>query len=482
MKSLLQVALVGILSAVGGAWIYGTYLAPEPTIIHTPSPTPKNVVYETPLKSSNTVPRKWLSSSPTDFTSAAHVSTPSVVFIETKTQTGYNFWMSEDMGSSSGSGVIISPDGYVVTNNHVINEADEVKVMLNDNREFAAQVIGTDPTTDLALLKIEGTNLSYLPFGDSDSLQIGEWVLAVGNPFKLQSTVTAGIVSAMGRNINILRTQKYSIESFIQTDAVVNPGNSGGALVNTNGELIGINTAIISNSGQYAGYSFAIPSNLTQKVVNDLREFGTVQRGLLGVQITDVTANLADELDLPEVSGVHVGGVFPGGAAADAQLQRGDVIVAINDIRTPSIPILQEQIARYRPGNEVTIDYIRNGENERTSVMLKNQINTTEPIVVRKDEILRKMGAEIRDLSPSEKSQLRTEGVKILSIKEGSILDRINMIPDYIVTHVNGEPIYSSDQFIQYIDVADSQVRLEGFYEKYNGDFPYSFEKSDLPQ
>jgi len=482
MKSSLKIIILSLASAFCGAFFYSTFFAPNPQqITQDQRPIVKQVRNERPWMPSGTPAPNWTSSNPTHFIEASGVATPAVVFIESKQKSSYNFWSGQNLGGASGSGVIISADGYVITNNHVIRDADVLKVMLNDNREYTAQLIGADPTTDLALLKIDATDLHHIEFGDSDSLQVGEWVLAVGNPFKLQSTVTAGIVSAMGRNINILNNQKYSIESFIQTDAVVNPGNSGGALVNTRGELIGINTAIMTNSGQYEGYSFAVPSNLAQKVVNDLKEFGTVQRGLLGVQISEVTARMAQDLDLPSISGVYIGGVFPGGGASEAELQTGDVIVEINGISTPSVPFLQEQVARFRPGNEIDIAYIRDGQRENATVLLKNQINSTEPIVIRKDPILSKMGVEVRDLSGDEKNDLRAEGVKVISIREGSLVDRINMIPEYIVTHVNGKKILNSDQLVNAIESAPGKIRLEGFYEKYQGDFPYSFEKSDLP-
>lgn len=266
--------------------------------------------------------------------------------------------------ASSGSGVIISQDGYIITNHHVVEGASSYEVTLFNNRELKAKLIGSDPTTDLALLKVEAKGLEAVNFGNSDRVQVGEWVLAVGNPFNLASTVTAGIVSAKGRNINILEGE-YSIESFIQTDAVVNPGNSGGALVNIRGELIGINTAIISESGGYEGYSFAIPSNLVLKVIKDLKEYGEVQRAILGVLIADVDDSFAREMDLPSVAGVRIRAVNAGTTAAKAGLRTDDVIIGINDVETRSMPELQEQIARYRPGDEISIEYIRKGKRYR---------------------------------------------------------------------------------------------------------------------
>ena len=240
----------------------------------------------------------FFSSAPTDFTVAAEVATPAVVNIRALLESGNTIWGSSSLTGSSGSGVIMSPDGYVVTNHHVVERSREIKVTLADKRQYEARLVGSDPSTDIALLKIDEFDLPFMLFGNSDSVRVGEWVLAVGNPFNLESTVTAGIVSAKGRNINILGGVT-SIESFIQTDAAVNPGNSGGALVNTAGELIGINTAIITESGSYEGYSFAVPSNLVQKVIRDLQEFGEVQRAFLGVNIEDLDGEIAREIGLP---------------------------------------------------------------------------------------------------------------------------------------------------------------------------------------
>ena len=258
-------------------------------------------------------PRSLMVNSPTDFTIAAELTTPTVVNIKT-TQSGdvFDFWNANDgSGTSAGSGVIITPDGYIVTNNHVIEEGDRIEITLNDKRQYVASIIGSDPSTDLALLKVEASNLPFVQLGDSDSLLIGEWVLAVGNPFNLNSTVTAGIVSAKARSIDILMDRQDRIESFIQTDAVVNPGNSGGALVNTKGELVGINTAIITRSGRYEGYSFAVPINLVSKVIRDLRDFGIVQRGVLGVFTEEMTSELAEELGLKSIAGIYVNRVIP---------------------------------------------------------------------------------------------------------------------------------------------------------------------------
>lgn len=273
---------------------------------------------------------------------------------------------------SNGSGVIISEDGYIITNNHVVNAGGSFEVTTNDKRSYIARLIGTDPTTDLALLKVDANeNLPTIDFGNSDDVKVGEWVLAVGNPFNLTSTVTLGIISAKARNINILPGE-YSVESFLQTDAVVNPGNSGGGLVNAKGELIGINAAILTETGSYEGYSFAIPSNLVRKVINDLMEFGEVKRAILGIRIQDVDETVAQRLNLPVVSGVLIDSVNPNSSAEEAGLQAGDVIIEVNGRLTESTPELQEQVARFRPGEKLSLKYIRNGKKfSKTNIILK---------------------------------------------------------------------------------------------------------------
>ena len=314
---------------------------------------------------------------PVDFTQAAERSVEAVVHVKTKyyrqqqyVDPFYQFFFGRPQQSqqpsamASGSGVILSNDGYIVTNNHVIEDANEIEVVLNDKRTFAAQLIGTDPNTDLALLKIEATNLPTIEIGNSDDLRVGEWVLAVGNPFNLTSTVTAGIVSAKARSINILNSD-MKIESFIQTDAAVNPGNSGGALVNTRGQLVGINTAIASQTGSYAGYAFAIPTAIMQKVVADLRQYGTVQRALLGIRMLDITQQVKDQLSLESMEGVYVGEVISGSAADKAGMKAGDVIVQVDGRPINASSQLQEQIGRKNPGDQITI-LVRRGQRSLT--------------------------------------------------------------------------------------------------------------------
>ena len=330
----------------------------------------------------------------TDFTTAAQLSVNAVVHVKTtytaKKQSSVidpflEFFFGlphyqerpQPQQQGFGSGVIISNDGYIVTNNHVIDRADMIQVVLNDKRTYTAQLVGTDPTTDIALLKIEADSLPTITFGDSDMLKVGEWVLAVGNPFNLTSTVTAGIVSAKARNINILNAA-MKIESFIQTDAAVNPGNSGGALVNIQGRLVGINTAIASETGSYAGYAFAVPTSIVQKVVEDLKQHGTVQRAILGVQIADITDRLAKDRNIHTLAGAYVNSVMELSAAHMAGITEGDIITHVNNSPIKTVAELQEQIGRHRPGDEITITLLRNNTSITLPVTLQNRQGTTE--------------------------------------------------------------------------------------------------------
>ncbi len=411
-----------------------------------------------------------------DFVLASKVSTPAVVYIEGQgIEDSKNFFAEK--AYSTGSGVIISPDGYIVTNNHVIEKATNLKVLLNDNREYSAKLIGTDSNTDLALIKIEDSGLPYLEFGNSDSADVGEWVLAIGNPFKLQSTVTAGIISAKARNINILNSQQYRIESFIQTDAAVNPGNSGGALVNTLGELVGINTAIMTFTGRYEGYSFSIPSNLVKKVINDLKDFGTVQRGLLGVAIENIDDQKSKEYGLSRVAGVFISNTTKEGAAQLAGLKPEDIIIAINEITVNNVSELQEIIGTMRPGMEIVINYWRDKQLFKTKAILRNQINSTELIATRKDPSLVKYGFEVRELSEVESKNLQVKGVKVINIYRNSKIWNTNMVPNYIITSVNNKPVITVDDLIAAIENSNSKVLFNGIYEQYRGLYPYSFFK-----
>ncbi len=431
------------------------------------------LVGEKELVLSGSLRKYFHASSPNDFTSAAESAKSSVVGINTLQKT--NLSKSEKYEKVTGSGVIISAQGHIVTNYHVIENTDEIKVLLDDFREYRADIVAVDPATDIAVLKIEGSNLSPAIFGNSDSLLVGEWVLAIGNPFKLQTTVTAGIISAKGRDIDVLKSQ--GIESFIQTDAAINPGNSGGALVNTNGEIIGINTAIMSETGRYEGFSFAIPINLVQKVVYDLMEYGAVQRALMGITIEDVDNETAQYLKLDNVSGIYVRLIESNSAAKLAGLKKGDVIVSVNDIATPRTPNFKEQIANYRPGDAVNIKYIRDKKEYTTEVILRNKLNTTDFISIRKDPSITELGFELRDLSTKELQILPGPGVYVVSIYRDSKIAETNMEPGFIITSINKKKISNAEDFINRLNNTSGQVILEGYYEHFVGDFPYTFFK-----
>lgn len=414
-----------------------------------------------------------------NFVFAAKNSTRSVVHIKTTYEAGvsaknpFNDFFKDYFGEryerrgygqsrGAGSGVIISEDGFIVTNNHVIENASEIEVVLNDNRSYAAKVVGLDQNTDLAVLKIEESNLAAVSYGNSDDLNVGEWVLAIGNPYEFRSTVTAGIISAKGRNIGILGGD-YRIESFIQTDAAVNPGNSGGALVNLNGELVGINTAIASPSGAFAGYSFAVPVSLVKKVVSDLIDYGTVQRALLGIQIRDVNAQVAEEFDLDVLKGIYVTNVIEGGAAQSAGLKQGDVIVTINGKEVNSVAQLQEQVAVNRPGDEITVGFVREGRSRQVSATLKNQEGNFGVVEVRNE--FQYEGATFREVSDALKDELDLEGgVQIVELRSGKWRD-VRMKEGYIITGIDNEKITTVDDLERFFEKRRTDgILIEGVY------------------
>jgi len=470
-KHILFITLISAVNTFIGIYLYQAYFQNEPIIVEKYNDA--KLVAQNELLLSDKLSSRFKSTVPTNFISAAKNSRMGVVFIEGEEKVVSDSYYTRNLAKSTGSGVIISNDGYIVTNNHVIAGSDKLSVILNDRREYVAKVIGRDETTDLALLKIEALNLPYLVFGNSDSLQIGEWVLAVGNPFRLRSSVTAGIVSAKARNINIL--EQKGIEAFIQTDAAVNPGNSGGALINTNGNLIGINTAILSQSGGYEGFSFAIPSNLVRKIVRDLKEFGAVQRGWMGVTINNVNAKLAEDIGLPSVNGVFVDATSLDGAAKEGGLLRGDVILSVNSVKTNSVPEFMEQIGKYSPGDDLQVGYFRAGIQKSTTITLRNQLNTTDFIAVRKDKILTDLGFELRDLDSMERSKTGKNGLYVVSVYKGSTIGNSNIEPGYIITNYNGQDISNTSDFVSWLSSHTGTVVLQGFYENYPGEFPYTF-------
>lgn len=418
-----------------------------------------------------------------DFAGVADLSTPAVVHIKTVVGApggaaqkeepidpfdffngpGFRF---EQPGprAGSGSGVILSDDGYIVTNNHVVDGASKVEVVLNDKRTYVAEVVGTDKNTDLALLRIAETGLPFLKLGNSDDVKVGNWVVAVGNPFNLESTVTVGIVSAMGRNIDLIRSKgnKYAIENFIQTDAAINPGNSGGALVNTAGELIGINTAIASETGSYAGYAFAIPVNLVKKVVNDLMKYGKVQRALLGVSIQEINQQLADEKGLPDLKGVYVAEVIETGAAEKAGVKKGDVILKVNDVEVNSSSRLQEEIGKNKPGDQVTLTIRRKGSVTQLQATLLSENGKTTLENVAKTETESYLGMKLANTSREERQKLGLKnGVKVAGVDKGLFRDA-GIPTDFVITHINNEPVYSVQGAIASLKNLKGAITVEG--------------------
>ena len=346
---------------------------------------------------------------------------------------------------AGGSGVIISADGYVVTNNHVVDGASKLRVKLNDGRSFDAKLIGKDSATDLALLKIEASDLPTLAFGSSDALRLGEWVLAIGSPFDLQSTITAGIVSAKARNLGVIPND-FRIEAFIQTDAAVNPGNSGGALVNTHGELVGINTLIKSQTGSYIGYSFAIPESIVRKVVVDLKEYGVVQRALLGVRYRFIDQQFLDEegeaLGIDALGGVYVASVEEGGAASEAGVRKGDVIAAIDGVKIDAPSTLQEQIAKHRPNDRVKLSVKRGASVKQIEVVLRNKAGKTELLAKEDTDVAETLGGRFAEAGAALCRELDIRGgVQVTSVRQGGLLARARVRKGFVITHINDRPV-----------------------------------------
>lgn len=440
----------------------------------------------------------------TDFTYAAEVSTPAVVHIKASAmrqsqQRGMDIFdlFGEDFGmrrggsqkqESSGSGVIVSPDGYIVTNNHVVEGAEELEVVMSNKRTYKAKVIGTDPSTDIAVIQIPAKDLPALAFGSSDAIKVGEWVVAVGNPFNLESTVTAGIVSAKGRGIGILNQRANGrqnnsdtpLESFIQTDAVVNPGNSGGALVNLKGELVGINTAIASPTGSYAGYAFAVPSSLVKKVSSDIIKFGGVQRGYIGIIPEELDSKKAEQYDVKVNNGIYVQGFGESTSAAkDAGLKVGDVITKVDGIDVDSDPKFRELVARKRPGESVVLTVNRGGSVKDYTVMLRNREGGKEIIKTEEADIaLNSLGAQFSDLNPREVQRLQRVniggGVKVNTMEAGKLV-RVGVEEGFIITKVNDKSVRSVKELKAALaGKKGSKVQMEGLYLDYPEDV-YSF-------
>jgi Do/DeqQ family serine protease len=478
--------IVGLtLSAMlGGGVAVGSYKllednAPQSTKVEEQYPT---VRYTSDMRSSSAIVPEGL-----NFIKAAQVTTPAVVHVTTEYSVrstqgstgpmdpflreffgdGFGERVPRGPQMGSGSGVIVASNGYIVTNNHVIDRADKIEVVLDDKRKFEATLVGTDPTTDLAVLKINADKLPVIRYGNSDELQVGEWVLAVGNPMNLTSTVTAGIVSAKGRNINILRTSQnrdLSIESFIQTDAAVNPGNSGGALVNLNGDLVGINTAIASQTGSFAGYSFAVPSAIVSKVVDDLLKYGEVQRALLGATIQEIDAAFAKEKGLNTLNGVYLATVEEGGAK-EAGLRAGDVITAINNVKVARSSQLLEQVARYRPGDKVKVEYLRDGKEQSANVTLKNLNNSTEVSKRSTAKAVTFDGATFEAVSKQEMNKLGIDGGAKISDVDKSKFRDTGMKDGFIITRIDKYAVNVPSDVEKHLKNFDTGVvYIEGIY------------------
>jgi serine protease Do len=431
---------------------------------------------------------------PIDFSPAADAATPATVHIKTKaTRTvSNNLPRNNPFGDlfpdlddffgdkyrsipqmASGSGAIISEDGYIVTNNHVVDGADDITVTLNNKKSFKAKLVASDPSSDLAVIKIEAKNLPFLLYGNSDEVKVGQWVLAVGYPLTLETTVTAGIVSAKGRTLDINRRQSDNpVESFIQTDAAVNPGNSGGPLISTDGKLIGINSAIASPTGAYAGYSFTIPVNIVKKIVSDLIKFGTVQRAYLGIEYPK--DNLSDDEKkqngIKDDGGVYVMVVREGGAALAAGIRKGDVITKINGTPIVSGADLIGQIATYRPGDKITLTYQRDGKEYTTAILLKNKSGSTDVV---KNSVLDKLGAELEGLNKDDAKELGIKGgVIVKSISTRGLLSKVRIQEGYVIIKANNKEISNVEDLRKVLETSTGSVKLEGIYPGYEGVYP----------
>ena len=480
MKNLVLSIVLSLIAGFSGAFFYLEYFLEqnETSPEYLSASYPDAGAMKPPVYAESLSPAKLAIEK--DFVQASARSTQSVVYIKTVSQTRYgNSWFEWFFGEragqtiSSGSGVIYSGNGYIITNNHVVDGADNIDVIHN-KRSYPAQLIGTDPSTDLAILKIEANNLPNVAIGSSRNLQVGEWVIAVGNPFNLTSTVTAGIVSAKGREINILKSD-FPIESFIQTDAAINPGNSGGALVNIEGELVGINTAILSKTGSYAGYGFAVPVDIVRKVADDMIKYGEVQKAFIGADVVDMEPEIAKQLDVNDLSGVVVTYVNNKGAADKAGLQKGDIILKINGDPINSKATYEEQISYYSPGEKVSITYKRNGKIRDTNLTLTNRLGTTS--LLKRDLFYSSdLKAEFETLSKEELEYMDLDhGVRITQISPGPIAN-LNIEEGFIVMNINKEPINNARELERILKKLDGRVIIEGMNKKgVKGYYSYYF-------
>lgn len=477
MKQTLKTLSLGLVAGFGGAYLFSA------TPLSNPNPSeeaPAALQYnaedatkEQPELVKNQAPtREYQNQALPSFSLAAKSSLSSVVYIKTLSKKEYRrqTWSDLFFGrtpnrtiekrvAGSGSGVIFSEDGYIVTNNHVIEGADEIQVV-HKKETYIATLVGTDPSTDLALLKVEAKSLPSIEIGTAKTLDVGEWVLAVGNPFNLTSTVTAGIVSAKGRKIGIL-DDLFPIESFIQTDAAINPGNSGGALVNKDGELVGINTAILSQTGSYAGYGFAVPVDIAVKIINDLRKYGEVQKAFIGADVMEVTAEVASRLKLPNYNGVLLTRIEESGAAAQVGLTRGDVIISIDGEPIEGETQYAEYMSYYRPGDQLKVEYLRDGKKFTTTITLTNIEGTTGII---KREVFKNeaLGASFEIVPKVERERLGIEsGIRITQVESG-LMKRMGLAKDFIIIGVNNYRIENPEELSKILQQVRGRVVLQG--------------------
>jgi serine protease Do len=494
-KQIVGVVLLSAATTVGTLWAYNHFSGSD-TYVYQSSQN-NNDTGKVPANYAGFNGINGLNAATVDFTAAASAAIPATVHIKTKATRNvtnnlprspfselFDMDLDDFFGGgggrmrsipqmASGSGAIISEDGYIVTNNHVVNGADEINVTLNNKKVFKAKLVAADPSSDLAVIKIDAKNLPFLIYGNSDEVKVGQWVLAVGYPLTLETTVTAGIVSAKGRTLDINSRQSDSpVESFIQTDAAVNPGNSGGPLITTDGKLIGINSAIASPTGAYAGYSFTIPVNIVKKIVSDLMKHGTVQRAFLGIRYATEAVSDEDKnkAGIKDEDGVYVMELTTGGAAEAAGIKVGDYITKINGVPVVSGADVVGQIATYRPGDKIVLTYRRGGKEYTTNVTLRNVSGTTEMV---KNSNLDKLGAELQTLSKNNAKELGINGgVVIKSISPHGVLSKVRIQEGYVILKANNKEVTSVEALRKVLDEATGSVKLEGMYPGYEGIYP----------
>ncbi|MCS7004662.1 MAG: trypsin-like peptidase domain-containing protein [Cytophagales bacterium] len=472
-KQIFLTSLIGFISGLIGSWVYDRSKNSQPTI-----PSPQATSYTTNFTEPKHENRHATNRVEIDFIEASKSSSSCVVYVRTISEreiprfSWFDMFFGGRMNETvigSGSGVILTSDGYIVTNHHVISGAERIEI-IHQKRTYEAKVVGTDPSTDLALLKIEAQNLPSIRVGSSRDVQIGEWVLAVGNPFNLATTVTAGIVSAKGRNINILK-DVFPIESFIQTDAAINPGNSGGALVNQKGELIGINTAILSKTGSYAGYGFAVPVDIVMKVVNDIKKYGEVQKAFFGAEVTEMDENLSKKLNTDDLNGVAILQIAPDGAADKAKLEEGDIILQIDDVKIDTKTTFDEQIAYHSPGDKIKITYRRNGNIKTTELVLTN-IEGTTGTLKREIYIAKQLGNAHLEIVPKiERSRYNiTSGIRIRKVGNG-LLAQLGLQEGTIIAKVNNYAVEKPEELESILARLRGRIILEIIHKDGNRQF-----------